>query len=82
MIKNVDSCLIGNVYISWPITGVENWQDNFLQAEKELLELPGTFFVVNPIAIARDIENLFAKIEKNARLYRLYAKRYKRTFLL
>lgn len=36
MIKNVDSCLIGNVYISGPITGVENWQDNFLAAEKEL----------------------------------------------
>lgn len=64
MIKNVDSDLIGNIYVSGPITGVEKWQDNFLQAEKELLELPGTFFVVNPIAIAKDIENLFAKIEK------------------
>lgn len=64
MIKNVDSCLIGNVYISGPITGVEKWQDNFLQAEKELLELPGNFFVINPVAIERDIEKLFTKIEK------------------
>ena len=64
MIKNADSCLIGNVYISGPITGIENWQDNFLAAEKELLELTGYFFVVNPVAIAKDIEKPFAKIEK------------------
>lgn len=64
MIKNANSDLIGNIYISGPITGVENWQDNFLQAEKELLELPGNFFVVNPVAIERDIENFLPKLEK------------------
>lgn len=64
MIKNADSNLGGNIYISGPITGVENWKDNFLAAEKELLELPGNFFVVNPVRIATDIENLFVKLEK------------------
>lgn len=59
MIKNADSCLIGNVYISGPITGVENWQDNFLAAEKELLELSGSFCVVNPVTLAKNIEELF-----------------------
>lgn len=64
MIKNADSCLIGNVYISGPITGIENWQDNFLAAEKELLELSGAFFVVNPVSIAKEIEELFFKLKK------------------
>lgn len=64
MIKNANSDLIGNIYISGPIKGVENWQDNFLAAEKELLELPGNFFVINPVAIERDMEKLFTKIEK------------------
>jgi len=64
MIKNADSCLIGNVYISGPITGVENWQDNFLAAEKELLELSGSFCVINPVTLAKNIEELFAKLEK------------------
>lgn len=64
MIKNADSCLIGNVYISEPITGVENWQDNFLAAEKELMELTGSFFIVNPATLAKNLEDFFAKIEK------------------
>ncbi len=64
MIKNANSDLIGNIYISGPITGVENWQDNFLAAEKELLELTGHFFVVNPVTLAKKIEELFAKLKK------------------
>lgn len=64
MIKNADSCPIGNVYISGPITGIENWQDSFLAAEKELLELSRAFFVVNPVSIAKEVEELFAKFEK------------------
>lgn len=62
MIKNADSCLIGNVYISGPITGIENWQDNFLAAEKELLECTGAFFVINPVTLAKNLEQLFAKL--------------------
>ena len=64
MIKNAGSDLIGNVYISGPITGVENWQDNFLAAEKELLELSGGFCVINPVTLSKNVEELFAKLEK------------------
>ncbi len=64
MIKNAESCLIGKVYISGPITGVENWQDNFLAAEKELLELSGDFVVVNPATLSKNLEKLFATLEK------------------
>lgn len=64
MIKNVDSDFIGNIYISGPITGVENWQDNFLAAEKELLECTGAFFVINPVTLSKNLEQLFAKLGK------------------
>ena len=67
---------IKRIYISGPITGVENWQETFLTAEKELCEMSGIFFVINPIYIAERVE----KNIKNAGLYRLYARRYKSTF--
>ena len=47
---------IKRIYISGPITGVENWQETFLTAEKELCEMPGIFFVINPIYIAERVE--------------------------
>lgn len=64
MIKNADSCLIGNVYISGPITGVENWQENFNDAEKDLFELEGIFIVVNPVKLSQTVEKQFVKLNK------------------
>lgn len=48
------------IYISGPITGVENWQENFNQAEEELLEMHGAFLVVNPVHLAEYVEKGFA----------------------
>lgn len=72
MIKNADSCLIGNVYIGGPITGIENWQDNFLAAEKELLECTGAFFCDKSCNTRKKLRTAFCKAWGNARLYGLY----------
>lgn len=52
------------IYISGGITGVENWQDNFNRAEKELLELKGTFLVANPVTLSQNVEKQFARLNK------------------
>ena len=51
---------IKRIYISGPITGMENWQSNFLAAEKELADMPGVFFIVNPVWISERVERAFA----------------------
>ncbi len=50
---------IKKVYISGPITGIENWQAVFLAAEKELVEMPGVFSVANPLRIGETVERAF-----------------------
>lgn len=48
------------IYISGGITGVENWQDIFMAAEKDLfLHLHARFFIFNPVKIAKDLESSF-----------------------
>lgn len=65
MIANIlgttDKDIKGKIYISGPITNIENWQKNFLNAEKELLELDKPIFVVNPLRISRRIEETFSR---------------------
>lgn len=48
------------IYISGPITGVENWQENFNLAEQELLKMDGAFFVANPVTLSQNVEKQFA----------------------
>lgn len=55
-----DDDIAGKIYISGPITNVENWQENFIAAEKELLELKKPIAVVNPLRISERIEKDFA----------------------
>ncbi|MGP1603248.1 MAG: DUF4406 domain-containing protein [Treponema sp.] len=64
-----------NIYISGPITGVENWQDNFVAAEKELLELPGAFFVINPLTVSITLEKEFEQAQKGEPSYTDYMRR-------
>lgn len=52
------------IYISGGITGVENWRENFNNAEKELLELKGTFVVANPVTLSQNVEKQFAAFNK------------------
>ena len=51
---------VKRIYISGPITGIENWQENFNNAEKELLELEGTFIVANSVKLSQAVEKQFA----------------------
>lgn len=48
------------IYISGGITGIENWQDIFMAAERDLmLHLHARFFIFNPVKIAKDLEHSF-----------------------
>lgn len=48
------------IYISGGITGVKNWQDIFMAAEKDLiLRLHARLFIFNPVKIAKDLESSF-----------------------
>lgn len=48
------------IYISGGITGVKNWQDIFMAAEKDLfLHLHARLFIFNPVKIAKDLEHSF-----------------------
>ena len=48
------------IYISGGITGVKNWQDIFMAAEKDLfLHLHARFFIFNPVKIAKNLESSF-----------------------
>lgn len=45
------------IYISGGITGVKNWQDVFMAAEKDLiLHLHARLFIFNPVKISKDLE--------------------------
>lgn len=50
------------IYISGPITNVENWQTAFIDAESALEEYYKDYFfsIENPLRIARRIESAFA----------------------
>lgn len=48
-----------SVYISGAISGVENWQENFIEAEKKL-ETMQFSVIVNPLAIAKQIDSIFS----------------------
>ena len=48
------------IYISGGITGIENWQDIFMAAERDLmLHLHARFYIFNPVKIAKDLERSF-----------------------
>lgn len=48
------------IYISGGITGIKNWQDIFMAAEKDLiLRLHARLFIFNPVKIAKDLEHSF-----------------------
>lgn len=59
-----DEDIKGKIYISGPITNVDNWQTNFIAAENELSELNKSLAVVNPLRISQRLEKEFARRDK------------------
>lgn len=53
-----------SVYISGAISDVENWQENFIEAEKKL-EAMQFKRIVNPIAVAVRIDSIFTLNRRN-----------------
>lgn len=52
----------GKIYISGPITNVDNWQKNFIAAEEALCDFVKAIAVVNPYRIAMRLESQYRKI--------------------
>lgn len=50
------------IYISGPITGIENWKENFLAAQKALDEEEMNFCIVNPVEISNRLDTNFEKL--------------------
>ncbi|MBO7583072.1 MAG: DUF4406 domain-containing protein [Treponema sp.] len=49
------------IYISGGITGVENWQNNFMAAEEDIFQrFFAPFHIVNPVKIAKGLERDFS----------------------
>lgn len=59
-----DENIKGKIYISGPMTNVDNWQTNFIAAEYELCGLEKPIVVVNPLRIAQRLEEEFARLDK------------------
>ena len=72
---DVQDFLTGKIYISGPITGIKNWQEMFSAAENELVSLPGTFFIVNPLTLSITLEKEFKLIGKSEPSYSDYMRR-------
>ena len=54
----------GKIYISGPITNIENWQKNFIAAEESLCNWAKAIAVVNPYRIAMHLEKEYKKNER------------------
>ena len=54
----------GKIYISGPITNIENWQKNFIAAEEALCSWAKAIAVVNPYRIAMRLEKEYRKNER------------------